>query len=277
MSDYDTDNSFHSISSDDEGNEEFNYSIPFNSSLLEEATQKTATSNFTIYLFPNSRNFIEKILPWTYNNPLNTEHINSIKIQLKQNPILTGVFTIVHLDNERIYLLDGHHRHQALLKLYQEGELDEPIEIVVHCYRSDTINSRRTINLFQNLNHTKPFHIENKVTETTIMVINFMEKTYPGIVKDSPIRATFPFIHKKTLNEVLFRRLESLEDFNYESIIHSIPDINRYYEINAMKIVKKNKKNWDKVSKKLERTGCYLGLSPMNKWIEEITQNVEYQ
>jgi len=277
MTDYDTDTSFHSISSNEDDFNNTESLIAYNSFLLEEATQKTVASNFTIYLFPDSRNFIEKIHPWTYNNPLHLEHINSIKMQLKQKPVLTGVFTIVHLDNQRIYLLDGHHRHQALLELYQQGDIDSSIEIVVHCYRSDTINSRKTINLFQNLNNTKPFDIRHRVTESTIMVINYIEKTYPGIIKDAPIRTTFPYIHKKTLNDVLYKRLESLEEFNYESIIHSIPDINRYYEINAMKIVKKKKKNWEKVSPKLEKTGCYLGLETISKWVEEITQNVEYE
>ena len=182
---------------------------------------------------------------------------------------------MIQLDNKNIFLLDGHHRHQALVELYNAGDLDHSLEIIVHCYRSDKINSNRTVKLFHNLNHTKPYSIAPPVLETTILVIDFLEKTYPGIIKDTPVRTKFPFIHKKTLNELLHRRLDSLEEFSYDSIINNIPDINRYYEINAQRMVESKKKCWEKVKPKLEKTGCYLGIAPLEKWVVEITQDMD--
>lgn len=249
-----------------------------NTTLLHTSDFKIPMEYFIIYIFRISFIFINSIIPWTYNNPLNLEHVQAIKAALRLKPILTGVFTIIELDNKMVYLLDGHHRHRAILELYRDGELDQPIEIVAHCYRSDRINSKRTVELFQNLNHTKPYHIAPPVIQTTIMVIDFLEKKYPGIIKDTPVRTKYPFIHKKTLNEVLHRRLDSLENFSYDSIINSIPDINRYYEINSRQIVESEKKrSWESINKPLERTGCYLGLVPIKKWVDEITRDVEYQ
>ena len=251
----------HPSDSEEEFSDDETNTLESNIELLLKANTKIETENFTIYIFRNSLELIQNIIPWTYNNPLNIEHVKSIKTQLLKIPKLTGVFTIIQLDNKKIFLLDGHHRHQALLELYNEGELDESLEIVVHCYRSDKINSNQTVRLFHNLNHTKPYSTAPPVLETTIMVIDYLERTYPGIIKDTRVRTTFPFIHKKSLNEVLHHRLESLDEFNYDSIIQSIPDINRYYEINSQSIVATKKKCWETVLPKLERTGCYLGLA----------------
>ena len=259
--------------SDDEEEEHF----LSNTTLLHTSDFKIPMEYFIIYIFRMSFVFINSIIPWTYNNPLNLEHVQAIKAALRLKPILTGVFTIIELDNKMVYLLDGHHRHQAIFELYRDGELEQPIEIVAHCYRSDKINSKRTVELFQNLNHTKPYNIAPPVVQTTIMVIDFLERKYPGIIKDTRVRTHYPFIHKKTLNEILHHRLDSLDDFSYDSIINSIPDINRYYEINSREIVEKQKRSWESVNTKLERTGCYLGLVPIKKWVDEITRDVEYR
>ena len=55
---------------------------------------KYSRKNYTLYYFQNGREFIENIKPWTFNNPLNTEHINKLYKQLKEEPILTGVFSV---------------------------------------------------------------------------------------------------------------------------------------------------------------------------------------
>ena len=111
------------------------------------------------------------------------------------------------LEDGRIYLLDGHHRQQAMLILYEEEDFDVPIEITVHCYKSDTINSSRTSSLFHKLNNTKPFSVGPVVTITVIQIIDYLETHYPGMIRDTSTRANYPNIHKKTLNKCLYEHL----------------------------------------------------------------------
>lgn len=238
--------------------------------LLVDCDSKCKRKHFTNYYFSNGRNFIHNIQPWTYNNPLKLEHVQAIKDQLKISPYLTGVFSIVELDSGKLVLLDGHHRHRALLNIYEEDGFDEELEMEIHCYRSDTINSNQTTELFQKLNHTKPFPVSPIITITVIDIIREMDKKYPGALREGVKRANFPNIHKETLNVKLHQKLAEIEEFTMESIFGQIKRLNRVYRKKAESIVVARKKDWPKIQPRLERHGLYLGIVSLDEWMSEI-------
>lgn len=242
-----------------------------NSTLFLEADSKITRKDYIIYLFPDCRMFLQSIQPWCFNQPINRDHIDNIKLEISNEPCLTGVFTVIQLEDGKIYLLDGHHRQQAMLELYEE-DFDVPIEITVHCYRSDTINSSGTTSLFHKLNNTKPFRVTNEVTITVIQIINYLESTYPGMIRDTSKRANYPNIHKNSLNECLYEHLNQMESINYSSIIRRLERINSNYKRRAKELVEKKKRDWSRTKTILERSNLYLGLVPIKTWVSEITR-----
>tara|TARA_B100000963_G_C22518672_1_gene621955 strand:- start:122 stop:922 length:801 start_codon:yes stop_codon:yes gene_type:complete len=264
MSDND---SFYSISgTESNGEEEYQES---NLSLLLLAYMMINTKFYNIYLFKQGRDFIDNIITWTYNNPLDINHVKSIKKQVMESPFLTGVFSVVKLQNDKVYLIDGHHRHQALKELYTEGKLEEDIPLEIHCYESDTIKSDNTLELFYKLNHTKPFKVGEEITIMTIRIIDYIEEKHPGIIRDIS-RKRFPFIRKKTLNDSIQNRLKITKDFSYDRIIYRIEKENTSYQKKAEVNVKKLKQKWDTAYPVFKRTGCYLGLVEVDTWVSNV-------
>ena len=250
------------------GNEDVSDDYVFsNIQLLHTSDSKIKRKNYTTYYYKNGREFIHDIRPWTFNYPVNEEHIKSICEQVKRQPQLTGVFSIIQLNDYKLILLDGHHRHQALLKLYEDEEFDEEIEIEVHCYQSDTIDSNRTSSLFQKLNNIKPFKVKDEITYHVIKIIQFLEKKYPGVIKSGKTRANFPYIHKETLNDKLHQKFMDLDTIDESRIQKQIQITNREYEKIANILVTKQKKDWSKIEPRLQKTGCYLGLRSIDEWI----------
>ena len=242
-----------------------------NTTLFLEADAKIIRKDYIIYLFPDCQKFLEKIKPWCFNQPTNRDHINNIKLEINNEPCLTGVFTVIQLEDGKIYLLDGHHRQQAMIELYKE-DFDVPIEITVHCYKSDTINSSRTSSLFHKLNNTKPFSVGPVVTITVIQIIDYLETHYPGMIRDTSTRANYPNIHKKTLNKCLYEHLNQMESIDFATIIHRLERLNRNYKRRAKELVEKKKRDWSRTKTILERSNLYLGLVTMKTWVSEITR-----
>ena len=242
-----------------------------NISLLINCDSSLRTSNYTIYLFNDGRELIENIEPWTFNNPLDAKHVNTIKEQLINDPVLTGVFTAIKLRNGKVYLLDGHHRHKALMELYSEGFLDDDIHLEVHCYNRDTINSNSTMNLFKKLNNTKPFSVDIRIQELTLRIIHFMEQTYTKCIKDIKNKS-YPFIRKKELNDALQTRIRNTNNFDYDNIIRNIARENGEYQSRAREIFRNHNttRTWENVKSRVNSTGCYLGLGDVRTWVNRV-------
>ena len=73
-------------------------------SMMDRSCQgKNKRTHYTSYYFPDAKEFIENIKPWTFNNPLNPDHIESMYKQFEKSPILTGVFTVICLENQEVF------------------------------------------------------------------------------------------------------------------------------------------------------------------------------
>lgn len=241
-----------------------------NISLLLSCDSKSKRKNYISYYFENGRNFIESIQPWTFNHPLKMDHVTKIKLQLLDDPTLTGVFTIIQLATGQLVLIDGHHRHCALLSMFQDG-FRKNIEVEVHCYLSDTIHGPKTTRLFQKLNNTKPFQSNQHIILDVITIMKAIETKYPNVLRGGKKRANFPNLHREQLNDRLQEKLGELDDYNVDEIILQIKQKNRYYRKNAERIIQENKKRkWVDVESRLSKVGCYLGIVDMEEWISQL-------
>jgi hypothetical protein len=262
-----------SLSSDDESIDTIidTYSES-NINLFLQADNKTETQKFTIYYFKKGKEFLQKIQPWTYNNPLDPDHIQSIKKEILTNQELTGIFTVIQLENQDLVLIDGHHRLGAMLDIYEEHpDLDLDLEIVVHNYVTDDIESQKTKKLFQKINNTKPFRCEFPIIALVIELIERVSSHYPGLIKNGRTRSNFPFVNKRLLNEALQTRLLQLDNICVENLFCQIRLLNNYYREKSYEEYQKTKrKNWSRDSEKLVEIGCYLGLVKLETWVNRL-------
>lgn len=266
----DSDNEFHSL---DEDKDEY-YDDEYPDSTVArflEAETKIPRCNCVVYFFSDGREFITSIKPWTFNQPLKRKHIQKIKMELEKEPFLMGVFTVIQLKNDRLFLLDGHHRAQALCELYDNG-FEHKIGIEVHCYQGDYINSKSTSSLFQKINNTKPFRMGPLVTDIVIRIINYLEVNFPKAIKNGRTRSQCPYIHKKSLNDCLYQTLNEMDSIDYNRIIRKVQDTNRKYRSKAKEIIRNSNKSWNIIYPRLEKTKFYPGVLPLEKWIGEITR-----
>ena len=250
--------------------------------IFDRADEEIVCKNKSVYFFSNPREFVLNICPWTYNNTLTRKHIDKIKEGLKKDPILTGVFSTVLLDDGSLILIDGHHRHAALKELYQEN-FNEDIEIEVHCYKSDLKDSEKTINLFRKLNNIKPFPddyerriVRDKTLLATVNIISKLKSRYNIAIRENCSRANFPYLHGGTLNSLLQNKLETLININTNvdafsrKIVRKINQKNEVLKENSGNLLTALGRNTSKNVEKMNKTNCYLAILPMDKWIGEL-------
>ncbi len=137
-----------------------------------------ANKDFGLYN-PDTIKFVRTIEPYTYNNELNTKHIQSMVANIQQNKRVIGGVVTIEFNDGSICLFDGHHRIEALKKL-DDSVLSE-ITIIVFHFKSDTRESQQTRELFSKINTVKPFDIkEQDRCSNSNIIVEQLKKRHPG-------------------------------------------------------------------------------------------------
>jgi hypothetical protein len=137
-----------------------------------------ANKEFGLYK-PNTTKFVRSIEPYTYNNELNTKHIQSMVTNIQKNKLVIGGFITIEFNDGMICLFDGHHRIEALKKL-DDSVLDEIVIYVFH-FKSDARESQQTRDLFSKINTVKPFDVkEQERCVNSSIIIELLKKKHPG-------------------------------------------------------------------------------------------------
>lgn len=243
--------------------------------LAKESVFYISVSDYKNLSPKDTKKFIENVKEWTYNNPVNKEHVQSIQKSLMKRPHLTGVFSIVKLDNGTYYFIDGHHRVKALKKIYKVKPKFK-IDITVHCYYSDTLDSEKTIKLFNRLNNTKPFKPVTKHIDISIVIIKKLNEDFPNMFRDAKTKSLYPYVHKTTLNKHIQTKLKTIEgEISTSNIIAKFHKYNNRIKRNLNDYLRRhqNCKTNAKLYKKESRVkeiGCYLGVVKIEKLVSEI-------
>jgi hypothetical protein len=128
---------------------------------------------------PNTSKFVRSIEPYTYNNELNTKHIQSMITNIQKNKLVIGGVITIEFDDGSICLFDGHHRIEALKKI-DDSVLNEIIIYVFH-FKSDARESPQTRDLFSKINTVKPFDVkEQERCVNSSIIIEQLKKRHPG-------------------------------------------------------------------------------------------------
>lgn len=178
----------------------------------------------------NTINFVKYIREYAYNNAINPEHVTYLATEIKKSHNVIGNFTTVELDCGDIYLLDGHHRITAL-KTLSDMDLAQ-IALTVFNYKSDTITSLRTMDLFHKINKVKPYNINFEIDKDCLYIIKELKRRDPGFknsLRDNESGVVmWPNYLEAKFKQLLEARLKQLPRYAVDNVIKQLMDYNQH-------------------------------------------------
>ena len=232
---------------------------------------------YKLYILKNLEEFSNDIELFTNNNPINYQHVENLKKSFlnNKNTSLDSIFVVVKFIDNRIILIDGHHRIKAFNELYNSKNLKKDFEYEIHLYELDIEYdsfNKKVLNLFYQVNNTKPYTAVYNIISVSTSIYKTLKKIYPKLFTQGKIRANFPHIRENQFNEKLIEKLYQLDRIDEHSILENIYKKNEEYERNCIEILKKIKpNNYMADLDKINAFGIYLGIQRNNvDWLDDI-------
>ena len=242
----------------------------------QEETEDEENINFlNLLLFKNdyfeyyktdAHTFVNNVKIWAGQRDLNKEHIVYLAQQITKEKYIMGTFTLVRADDGTVVLVNGHHRVRALkkiLKLQPSFNCD----IMIELYKTDRLESKRTLNLFKNSNTILNVKVEDMPNKYALSLLDKLTTRFDGIFRDRAIdeMCNRPYIHKRLLFSKLKKAFQD-HDLDEDSLFNAILDHNDKLKR------KEYPKNTLKSKGKCVETGCYLGLKGNCSWLDTLLE-----
>lgn len=244
-------------------------------------------------IHPVTSLFIKNIHDYEFNNEINTNHVNSIYNELtnSDDPFMIGYFTIIQCDDEnnKLYLLDGHHRKQALLRIMEYNKDSiyiDKIYIEIKLYHVSKKDCKQVEELYNKINNVKPYMIKTNedIIRNIISRLSKITSFKNGLhsYKNNDTDGNFPYYNINKFTNILRTKLKDREDsdnVNEDVIVDKILEFNEIcenlniYELFNIDISTYNNKKfmYDKKLSKLRNVGFYLRTAPYNnKWYDTL-------
>ena len=223
-------------------------------------------NDYVEYYKTDASTFINNIKIWAGQRDLNKEHILYLAQQITKEKYIMGTFTLVRADDGNVVLVNGHHRVRALkkiLKLQPSFNCD----IIIELYKTDRLESKRTLNLFKNSNTILNVKVEDMPNKYALSLLDKLTTRFDGIFKDKAIEeiCNRPYIHKRLLFSKLKKAFQD-HDLNEDSLFNAILSYNDKLRR------KEYPKNTLKTKGKCVETGCYLGLEGNCLWLDKLLE-----
>lgn len=222
------------------------------------------------------RTLISMVNHWSYNRPLKNEIVNKLYDNIKFNNINWFLSAVVEKGvNNKIYLIDGQHRFEAIKKII-ENDNDFKINkyVYVNIYMIDNIDDDFDMinELFVKINSNTPLdNFDFPATFTAKLITEIIRDPVlsKGIsVNPKTHSAHQPFIHKKTFIEILNISHSIIKDIDINIIVSNIKYANNQLSIMTFDKIysdtsksEKDKENWIKA----KELGFFLGMKNCNE------------
>lgn len=233
------------------------------------------TDNTLLYK-KDFRTILSEINYWSYNRPLNIDVVNTLYECIKNNNnninwILTAV---KEKKNNKIFLLDGQHRMEAIKKaIYEDIDMKINKFIYINIYLIDNIETddEYIIDLFIKINNSTPLNIPDFPSRFTTKIIKEIIKDpllTKGISTNPKTHSSHqPKIHRKTLNELLNVYNEKIKDMEINIIVQNLKIVNNRLSIMTFNnIFNKGTKTENNIIiwNKAKEYGFFLGFKNCN-------------
>lgn len=224
-----------------------------------------SNDNYELYKV-DLRRFVSTIDDWDYNRKKNQKHI----AELKQNyPSIIGDFIVVRCkyDDDKLLLIDGQHRRDAIIELFQ-GDPTLNGKGYVKVFNVETKNDIAM--LFKKINNVMPVNINEIPQFVYVDVIDKLQLKFPKAIKslEKTKRVNFPYINKNELLKQL-QGARIVEDFGLTSTQLYDAIFKKNSEYSVKKDIFRNIKT-PGAYEKAQTSGFYLGLDRNGIWISEL-------
>lgn len=244
-----------------------------------------------------SREIISICNKWEYNRDIKEERVSQIYedyvLNIKNEYMPAWMFQIIYDSKTKKYsLLDGQHRKEALRRYLAKYDIDfkddkEFLCIVYIIYDCEYENRKLTIDLFNKINDSSPFKIEDKIDMyTTEILDSFMtDETLSRGVRKSVVYkdgkeaqvAHSPFINKNELKKILSINIDKLKTMPIMLIIGNFKIMNNIISLKSDEEMWGGKKTHEdeKKEKKAQQINFYLNLKSSKCPIERIMNYID--
>jgi len=228
----------------------------------------------TLYVYGNTtfgkmtvENFIN-VPCWAFNRPLDRKRVRELYKGIMCSKFVHGVFTIASHE-DKMYLIDGQHRQQALIKACESEEcLDLPIMVII--YYVD--NEAEIVDLFKQVNNTKPLDPKETPDSVIMTIVKRLGIDYPDAIHFDKNKTVYPYVLAKD-------RLRNicLEDITNKKLFTAIRKLNNQYAKKPVKTIPNVRARLTKGAvDKAKKSGFYLGLDEKWSWIEELEDKLQF-
>jgi len=227
---------------------------------------------------------------WTYNREIKPDVVEQLfeYIQDKSNNIVWTLTAIKERKSNRLFLIDGQHRYEAIKKIMQNDiDFKEERFVFIQVYLINNIeeDEEYIVDLFVKINNHAPLNIPDFPSERNIKLIKKIieDKILKNgiITNEKTQKANQPRIHKKTLHTKFNEYNDYNKDLTDETIIQNLKIINNYIGLKSYEEIFKNEKEAEKDKnknawEKAKELKFYLGFRNCNPkfLIDNIIKNI---
>jgi hypothetical protein len=206
----------------------------------------------------NCREFIPSVILLSSQRDVNDKHVNNLVESITYKQHFIGTFKMVIDDNNNMRLIDGQHRYLALKKI-MEKDSKFNIDIIIELYRTDSIDSENTLNLFREANNCLNVSVKDLPNTIANNVVTRLMQEFKNMIIDvrDGSRCNRPKIDKRILYSNIKKYIEEKnisEDEMYKHVL----------QVNIKLGLKKRTEFKPKVSnvmyEKAIKTGFFIGL-----------------
>jgi hypothetical protein len=203
---------------------------------------------------------------WAYNRPLDKSRVVELKNAIITRGTIYGIFTLVSQNNQ-LYIIDGQHRHQALMKAIEKDCCHTDIPII--CVIYDVVEDSEIIDLFKKVNNTKPLDPKETPDAVIMFAIKELGKLYSNAIHFDKNKTVYPYILAKELKDKL--STIKFNNISSQELYKKIKQINNKYSRMPIKNIPNIRTNITiGAVNKARQSGFYLGLDEKWSWIDEL-------
>jgi hypothetical protein len=119
-----------------------------------------------------------------FNRKLNKTHIEEIKNGIIEDEMLTSTIKLIVDRNDDVYLLDGHHRYNALLSLNKKSKEAFDMSLYIEVYNVNEHDDEEVVELFKKANNIKKMSLDDSPIIAISEALKKCVIKFPDMFKD---------------------------------------------------------------------------------------------
>jgi len=250
-------------------------------SIMKTSINEIKVKIYYVSIKRNIKKILKNVDDYTFNNNLNSKHLESLQKNFSDKSILINNFTCFKTKNDDTYhLLDGHHRRKIIL----DNDIEKCPDLVIFTvYYFDSTDDPKIEELFDEINNTKPYNKDIvKIARRITKRVKKCFETHPNkkipnkIFSDSDKRMYRWKINTINFNDQLQIELSKMNSpIDEEKIFKKILEIDSNFKSNLTQLVRNkisSNENLNERKRYIKDLNCYLVLKNPHEYLFQIRQ-----